>query len=172
MMWNDVLLQALMFGGWISAWMVAVIILSLRWNPEIWVYDYPPEIRAALPPKSEHAKRQTLWVSLPTFAVLIGLLTWLVVRLYTVAGGFPGFWEVAAALWVAMQLFNLIDLLFVDWLLVETWRPRFVYMPGTERFADRRFYGFHARGFLKGSVGITLLSLFVAGALFAVEALL
>ncbi len=171
-MWNEVLLQALVFGGLISAWMVAVIILSLRWNPEIWVNDYPPEIRAALPPKSERARRQTLWVSIPTFVVLIGLLAWLVNRLYAVAGGFPGFGEVALALWIALQTFNLVDLLLVDWLLVETWRPAFVYMPGAERFADQRFYGFHFRAFLKGFVGITALSLMVAAILWGVQAVL
>ena len=162
-MWTTVLSEGLRVGGLISLWMLIVIVASLRWNPEIWVNDYPPEIRVVLPPKSERARRQTLWVSIPTFIVLIGLQAWLVVRLYAAAGGFPGFWELAAAIWLAMQTFNLFDLLIVDWLLVETWRPSFVLMPGTEAFAHRRFYGFHFRGFLKGFVGITVLSLIVAG---------
>lgn len=168
-MWNELFTQALITGGLISLWMTIVVVISLWWNPEIWVHDYPPEIRAALPPKSERATRQTLWVSIPAFGVLLGLLVWLVVQLYAIAGGFPGFWEVALAVWIAMQTFNVFDLLALDWLMIETWRPRFVFMPGTEPFADRRFYGFHFRGFLKGSVGITLVSLVLAAVLWGVD---
>lgn len=169
-MGNELLATALIVGGLISLWMAIVVLVSLWWNPEIWIHDYPPEIRAALPPKSEKARRQTVWVSILVFGGLLGLLAWLVVQLYEASGSFPGFWEVALALWIAMQIFNVFDLLILDWLLIETFRPRFVFMPGTEAFADRRFYSFHFHGFLKGFVGITVVSVATAAVLWGVHA--
>ncbi len=170
-MWNAIVLESLITGAILSGLLSILVIVSLRWNPEIWVHDYPPEVQAVLPPKSALAKRQTVWVAVVMFAIIFGSLGLLIWRVIAGQGGFPGFWPIAAALWIAMQSFNLIDLLIVDWLIVETWRPRFVLVPGAEALYARRFYGFHFRGFLKGFVGITIASLLIAGLATAIAAL-
>lgn len=171
-MWPIVVTNGLLFGGLITAWMLVAIFGSLRWNPEIWVNDYPPEIRAVLPPKSARARRQSLWVSVPTALVLVGLIAGLVIRLNDASGGFAGFLPIAAGLWIALQLFNLVDLVIVDWLIIETVRPSWTLLPGTAPFAGQRFYRFHFNAFLKGFVGITVASLVIAGALAVVDWLL
>ena len=170
-MWNAIVGDSLWVGVILSVLLSILVIASLRWNPEIWVHDYPPEVQAMLPPKSALAKRQTVWVAVVMFAIVFGSLGLLVWRVIATQGGYPGFWPIAAAMWIAMQSFNLIDLLIVDWLIVETWRPRFVLVRGAEALYERRFYGFHFRGFLKGFVGITLASGILAGLATAVAAL-
>lgn len=162
-MWNAIVLDSLTAGAILSVLLSILVVVSLRWNPEIWVHDYPPEVQAVLPPKSALAKRQTRWVAAVMFAILFGLIGVLIWRVIVGQGGFPGFWPIAAAIWIALESFNLIDLVIVDWLIIETWRPRFVLVPGAESLYHRRFYGFHFRGFLKGSLGITLASLLIAG---------
>lgn len=171
-MWNTIVLDSLVMGVILSMLLSILVIVSLRWNPEIWVHDYPSEVQAVLPPKSALAKRQTVWVAVVMFAIIFGSLGLLIWRVIAGQGGFPGFWPIAAAIWIALQSFNVIDLLIVDWLIVETWRPRFVLVRGAEALYNRRFYGFHFRGFLKGFVGITLVSLLLAGLATAIAALI
>ena len=55
-------------------------------------------------------------------------------------------------------IFNLVDLLVLDWLLFCTITPGFMAIPGTEGDPAYKDYGFHFRAFLVG----TLLSI-VAG---------
>lgn len=171
-MWISVIESGLIFGGLVTAWLVVVVVGSLLWNPEIWVHDAPPEMRAALPPKSDRARRQTTWVAAVMFGGLFALLIGQILGLSALPGGYPGFWPVVVAIWLALQLFNLVDLVLIDWLLIETIRPRWATLPGAEAFSDRRFYGFHFRGFLKGFVGITVASVVIAALATGVEALL
>jgi len=170
--WNYVIQNGLLFGAFISIVMTAMIIISARVNAEMWIGDAPPEVKAKLPPISDKARRQRALFAYPTFAILIGLIVYAVVRVYQSNGGFPGFWPVAATIWIAMQTFNLVDLLLIDWLLLETIHPALFVLPGTEEFENRRFYLFHFQGFLKGFVGITLVSLLVALVLTAINRIL
>jgi hypothetical protein len=53
--------------------------------------------------------------------------------------------------------------LLIDWLLFVRVRPAFVVLPGTEGMAGYDDYAFHWRAFLKGTAGIAVLSVMVAG---------
>jgi hypothetical protein len=66
-------------------------------------------------------------------------------------------------------MWNLIDLLLLDWLLLMTFKPRFMILPGTEGMAGYNDYGFHFRKFLNGIVFTFLLSLIVSGIALGVE---
>ena len=48
-------------------------------------------------------------------------------------------------------LFNLVDWLILDWLIVCTIPPRFVVIPGTEGMAAYKNYAMHLKGFLVGT---------------------
>jgi len=41
----DIVYPALIYGAIISLVMTAVIIITFRWKPEMWVHDAPPKIR-------------------------------------------------------------------------------------------------------------------------------
>jgi hypothetical protein len=49
-----------------------------------------------------------------------------------------------------LLVFNIYDLLILDWLLFCTIQPRAMILPGTEGMAGYRDYRFHFTGFLKG----------------------
>jgi hypothetical protein len=57
----------------------------------------------------------------------------------------------------------LFDLLVLDWLIMVRIRPKFIILPGTEDMDIYNDYGFHFRGFLKGTVLTLLASLVIAG---------
>jgi hypothetical protein len=70
---------------------------------------------------------------------------------------------------VMLMVFNLVDLLVLDWLIFVTIRPRIIVLPGTEGMEGYRDYGFHFRAFLKGVVESLVASLLVAGFVIAID---
>ena len=145
------LMRALQDGALLSAVACVLIFASLRANPRIWLNDFPPDIRAAVPPKTAAERRQSLLWGLPFLAVLLG-----VPIVSTVLAAQAGGSEPFARLWryafVVAFVFNLVDLLLVDWLILCTVRPRAFVLPGTEGMAGYRNYRHHFRGFLIGTV--------------------
>ena len=73
--------------------------------------------------------------------------------------GFPGVF--LSAFGVGF-LFNLVDWLILDWLLVCTITPAFVVIPGTEGMAGYKNYAMHLRGFLVGMLISVVLGVLIA----------
>jgi hypothetical protein len=67
---------------------------------------------------------------------------------------------------ISVFVFNLFDLLILDWLLFCTIQPRMMVLPGTQGMAGYRDYRFHFVGFLKG-LGFCLFGGLVIAALWA-----
>jgi hypothetical protein len=82
------------------------------------------------------------------------------------SGGHIPFLTALVHLFVMFSLFNLVDLLILDWPLVAM-RPSFIVLPGTEGLAGYRDYGFHFRGFLIGTVLVLVTSVLIAGVIAA-----
>lgn len=160
----------LLYGLFLSVVMAVTLLGSLRLNPEILIDDYPPDIRAKWGPISPQARRLKLWVGLPAMALVLGLLAAQAAQVVQRSGGFH-FLEVTLSLWLSMMLFNLVDLLVLDWLVLLTFRPRLAILPGTEGLAGYSDYQFHFIGFLKGTVGITLASPILAAIAYGIYAL-
>lgn len=143
--------RALVDGALLSAAACLIIFSSLRANPRIWLNDFPADIRAAVPPKTAEERRQSLVWGLPFMVILLGApiaSTLLAARAQT-GSTFGQLWQHA---FVVAFAFNLVDLLFVDWLILCTVRPRAFILPGTEGMAGYRNYRHHFRGFLIGTV--------------------
>jgi len=81
------------------------------------------------------------------------------------------FLAVFLGVFTVLLVFNVVDLLVLDWLIFVTIRPGIVVLPGTEDAEGYRDYGFHFRAFLKGVVGSFTASLVIAAVAQAVEAL-
>lgn len=80
---------------------------------------------------------------------------------------FTSAWAVG---FVALLVFNVYDLIVLDWLLFCTLTPRYLVLPGIEGMADYHDYAFHARGFMKGlGFGVTM-SVLVAGTVVGLQA--
>ena len=68
------------------------------------------------------------------------------------ARGSPSFWELFAHVFGLFFLFDLVDLLILDWLIVCSFAPRWLTIPGTEQIAMPKEYLYHFKGFLVGTV--------------------
>ena len=68
-------------------------------------------------------------------------------------------WELFAYAFGVLFIFNLVDLLILDWLIVCWFRLRWAILPGTEHVAVPNPYLHHFKEFLMGTVGLGIVGL-------------
>ena len=128
------------------------IAITLRLNPRLWLQDYPQDIQAQVPPKTKEEKRLSLVVGIPFLILLavISLISTLTLRIQY--GGEISFFSLVIHAFGVLLVFNAVDWLVLDWLMFCAITPGFVVIPGSEGAEGYKDYGFHFRGFLKGTV--------------------
>lgn len=72
------------------------------------------------------------------------------------------FWERFTYAFGVLFIFNLVDLLILDWLIVCRFRLRWVVLPGTEHIPMPIPYLHHLKEFLMGTVGLGIVALAIA----------
>lgn len=142
--WRRVLLD----GGAMSGALGALIVSSMAIDAEMWVQDYPPEIKEAFGPKSRKARIEAALLAIPFFGVLLGGVVWSNRRLRQERGGALNFRDAFWHTYALFALFWLFDLTILDWLFFVTLKPSFAVLPGTEGMAGYDDYGFHLRAAL------------------------
>jgi hypothetical protein len=136
------------------------LLTLLRFNPRIFLQHYPREIREAVPPKSEKERRMSIF-----FGLLIGVPCASALLWRTATLGNHSFRELFVYAFGVLFIFNLVDLLILDWLIVCWFQPRWVILPGTEHIAVPKQYLHHFKGFLLGTVGLAIAGLAIAALL-------
>lgn len=139
----------------LSFWAIALF------NLEVWLRDFPPDIQEAWGPQGDAARRQKWILGVPVLGLALAGLIWSTMRVDAAAGGL-GFVPVFLHAFIALSVFNLVDLLILDWLIFVKIRPGVLVLPGTEGLAGYGDYRFHWNAFLVGTAGISVLSLVLA----------
>lgn len=161
----NLLTMTIVFGLAACTLLVAWLFLLGRTNPRIMLQDYPPDVQAAVPPKTAQERRQTVFWAIPLFLLFVGFP---VAAALTAKAAGAGFLTIALCAFGVGLVINLFDLLILDWLMFCTWTPKFVVLPGTEGMAGYKDFGLHFRGFLIGTVIFAVLSSISAGIVFVI----
>ncbi len=140
-----------------------VLIALLRANPRWMLQDYPPQIQALAPPRTAQEKRRGLILGLPFLILLIAVPLWSTLSLQQRAGGQAAFADLCLNAFVVLLVFNLVDLLVLDWGMFCTLTPRFLVIPGTGDAPGYKDYMFHLRGAMIGTVFSALGAMSLAG---------
>ena len=129
---------------------LSALILAMLWhNPRLLLQDYPKDVRAVVPTKTPAEKRlSAYWTGL----FLLLLIAFSIAAALSAKAAHPGFLDVFLSAFGVSFLFNLVDWLILDWLIICTITPAFVVIPGTEGMAGYKNYTLHFRGFLIGMV--------------------
>ena len=154
--------RVLVDGGVMSALLGAIVMASLAYDAEMWHQDYPPDIQERAGPMSERAKRERLVVAVPLFAILFGAPLRSNLKLKRERGGELSFAAAAANAYAVWLVFNLFDLLVLDYLILIGLNPRFAVLAGTEGMPSYRDIRHLFLGFLKGMVVGLIPSLLIA----------
>ena len=169
--WTLLLSRALINGAWLSLVLTVIMIISGRIALDMWVGDYPPDIRQKYGPMSARAARARPYFAVAVFTAVLVIPILGLLALRAGLGSVP-FTAAMAFAGAAVFIFNLYDLLVLDWLFFCTIQPRAMVLPGTEGMAGYRDYRFHFIGFLKG-LGFCLVGgLVIAGLWMGVQALI
>ncbi len=134
------------------------LLLLIKKNPRYMMQDYPEEITKNIEAKTAKEKREYLRFGLPF--ILILLLYPLLFGLYGKFIFDYSFITNFLAILVILFSFNVVDLLILDWLIFCYITPKFIVIPGTEGHPGYQNYGYHMKGFLKGS-GFAVIGSFV-----------
>jgi hypothetical protein len=161
----DVLFQnALLYGAVLSVVLVVIMWTSVLLAPDMWVGDYPPDIKEKYGPMSETGRKVRPYIAVPFFLVMLVLPILAIFRLERLTDAPVGFGNAFLTAFLVLLVFNLFDLLILDWLIFSTLQPKLMVLPGTEGMAGYRNYRFHFIGFLKGIAFCIFGGLLIAGA--------
>jgi len=144
--------NALLYGLLISLVLTVLMGASFLVAPDMWLRSYPPAIKARFGEMTAKAKRLKPIVASSFFGVLLVLAAASLIRLQTHLGDIAGLLDIILSLFITFLVFNLYDLLILDWLLFVRLKLPFFILPGTEGMAAYDDYGFHARAFLRGTL--------------------
>jgi len=150
-------------GALLSVVASTYLLVLLRLNPRIFLRHYPKKIQEIVPPKSEKERRMSILLGL-----LIGVPFALALLWRTATPENRFFWDLFAYAFGVLFIFNLVDLIILDWLIVCWFEPRWVILPGTEHIVIPKQYLHHFEGFLVGTVGLVIVGLAIA-ALLSIE---
>jgi hypothetical protein len=143
-----------------------MIIISFMINREMWLQDYPPDVKAKWGPISEKAKRQHFVFAISFFGVMIGAMVYDVIRLEEALNTPPSFLAIFSSLVIVFTLFNLVDAVIIDWLILLVLWPGLAVLPGTEGMAGYKDKRRWTINLIKGFALAPLAGILVAGVVY------
>jgi hypothetical protein len=152
-------------GAVLSLAVGAVILGSLAYNPRLWINDAPARVRQLAAPLTPAERRDRMIVGIVFLLTVIGLTMWSAARLAARHGEPLPFMTALAHFLGVFFIFNLFDLVVIDWLVVLVLRPAFLRRLSVPELAYEETvggYAYHFRAFLKGMGVIVVLSLIAA----------
>jgi hypothetical protein len=124
--------KILLDGAILSILASFLLVGTLRFNPRLFLQDYPQSIQNLVPAKTPKEKRQSLIVGIPFLLLLV---------------------------------FNIVDLIVLDWLVFCTWTPSFLIIPGSEGSEAYKDYFYHFKASIIGTILSVVGGLLIAGSL-------
>lgn len=131
------------------------------YNPRLMLQDYPPAIKAVVPPKTDREKQLSTLLGLP-FLLILFFYPIYATFIYR-AGSGASFLSVLGFAFAIFFAFNVWDWLVLDWLIFCTITPRAFVIPGSEGHPAYKDYAFHFRGFLIGTAFSLVAALITEG---------
>jgi hypothetical protein len=119
-------------GALLSVVASTYLLVLLRFNPRMFLKHFPKEIREIVPPKSEKERRMSILLGVPLGLLFIGPTFASALLWRASAHASLSFWELFAHVFGLFFLFNLVDLLILDWLIVCRFTPRWLIISGTK----------------------------------------
>jgi hypothetical protein len=120
------LLYSAVFNGYL-------LLMMITTSPRVWGYsDYSDEIKAKIPPQTKEERRAAILWALPLMAFAVGFPIYSTILLKSYLGDDASFWLLFLNTLVMVFLAYLIDLVVLDWLIIEKITPDFVIIDGTE----------------------------------------
>jgi len=146
---NHVLIDGLAF----SLAVGAVIFSSFFVNVRVWLQDFPAEVQAVVPPLSAHEKRQRTVFGVAMLVIMVAGLWLSAQHLKTDSSVAVSFVTMFGHLYLVFTIFNLFDLLVIDYLIGAVLKPKWSIVPGAEHLAHlHQSLSYHLKDFWKALI--------------------
>ncbi len=156
------LINGLIFAVLLTAYLFFIMFM---FSPRVWAFsDYPKAITEKVPPQTEDEKKKAKLIYIPFMVFSLGFPIVSTLILEYLLGGRIDFVTAFLNLMIIAMLGNAFDLVILDLLIVGTFTPQFVVIPGTEDM-DEEYKAFrvqHAKGHVLGTIFLTILCLVFA----------
>ncbi|MEZ4662829.1 MAG: hypothetical protein R2911_35210 [Caldilineaceae bacterium] len=147
--WQRLFYDAVIYGLALSLVLTILLAVSGAIALDMFVDNYPPDIKQKYGPMSPRSARMRPYFGALLFLTLFAIPMMGLLALQAERNAAP-FLPASAFAVATLFVFNLFDLMILDWLLFCTIQPRMMVLPGTEGMAGYGDYRFHFVGFLKG----------------------
>lgn len=153
----DGLVFSVVFGGMVT--LMEVI------NPRLQLHNYPPDIQKEAPPKTKEERKKFRLMAVPMSFFLIIFLIGTVIEAYQAKA--VGYFTLLLHYLIIFLVWNVFDMVIMDWVIFCTITPKFLVIPGTEGNPAYKNYKFHINGcFGKGLLIAIISSILAAGICF------
>jgi hypothetical protein len=140
--------KALIHGIILSVGLCGWILIILRVNPRFEMKSYPKEILDNVDKQTKKEKIGFVSMALPGMLLVIGYILFSLVQTYQYKD--ISLIMLFSQLFISFMVWNLVDLLVMDWLLFCKINPNFMILPGTKGNSGYKNYKYHFIGFIKG----------------------
>ena len=141
----------LLYGLVFSLGFAFLVIGGLYLNPRLMLASYPAEVQAQQSPLTPAEKRQQIVFGILVWGYALGGLLYFNTEL-TARIGQAAFLPLFLGTYLVFEIVNLFDLLIIDYWLLLVLKPKRLFIPGALALVQEQGFGFHFKGFLKGSV--------------------
>lgn len=124
-----------------------ILLGGMYLNPRIMLTDYPPQIQAQLPPMTAVEKRQQAIMGILFWGFALIVLFYSNAQLVARSGGEAAFLPLFLNTYLVFEIFNLVDLLVLDYLILMVLKPRSLFVPRAERMEQYHTFTFHFKVF-------------------------
>lgn len=122
-------------------------------NARLWLKSYPQTIQNAVPPRTKSEKLFKLISGIPFMAALVGLPLIAAYIYKQSINPDPGFFQYFLIIFSTSFMFNLYDLVVLDWLIFCFITPSYQIIEGSEHLIkEYKNYSFHLRGLYIGLI--------------------
>jgi hypothetical protein len=152
----------LLYGGILSSLASIYVIAVLYINPRLVLKNYRKDIQRRVAPLNNREKRLSLLVGIPfiVLAIIIPFISTL--SLKQISGHEIQFSTLFLNTFGIGFMFNVVDLIVLDWFMFCTLTPKFIVLPGTEGMQAYKDYLYHIRGAVVGTIISVIAGLVIA----------
>lgn len=147
---------------WSVLWIIYVYVFVTKYPWEM-MHDYPEDIQKAstLPEPTAKQKKSSKIFGLIGSIVIFGTL--IAFGLIQYHGNKPSYLMLLLFTFIIGMVWNTVDLLVMDWLIICKITPKWVVIQGTEGCKGYHDYMYHFKGFLIGCIYTLVMSLVISG---------
>ncbi len=149
----------LIYGAVTTGYLFSIMITM---SPRVWGYaDYPPTVKAKVPPQTHREKALAAVIGVPWFLFVIGFPIYSTFTLKSGSGGDISFATAFFNVAVQFGAATFGDLVILDWLIISKITPKFAIIPGSSK-DDYKDFSHHYRGHAKAAGPMIIFALILA----------